>query len=84
MTDVELRDKLLRIRDGCAIWAVEATEGRVGKGLLVALEATKRANEEIERLDNRKIGIERGVNILINGFDPKRLEFGSNTGPTQN
>ena len=84
MTDAEFKEKMLRIRDGAAIWAVEAVQTRTGKGLLVAMEAAKRANDEIERLEGKKLGIERGVNVLINGFDPKLLEFGSNTGPTQN
>jgi len=78
-TDVEVRAKLVRLRDGALDWWADLLGKRCGEGIGVAMHAMSRANAELDRMDEKAIGASgQRVNITVNGLDFSRLAFGSN------
>jgi len=78
-TDAEVRAKLVRLRDGALDWWADLLAARCGDGIGVAMHAMSRANAELDRMDEKATGATgQKINILINGLDFSRLQFGSN------
>jgi hypothetical protein len=81
LTPEEVRIALECIRDLAISWMWDCVESREPKGCGGAKMILSAAGDELERLPKLAGGPTATVKLIVEGYDPSRLAFGSN-GPT--